>query len=166
MNKQSHYIHGEVGVKEEGGYGHANASKRPASTSEIQAPTPPNRLLMTFANVFVRLLLRSPFHGVMSGSVLLLTYTRQKSGKRDTIPVSYLRVGDIVTVLSISTRAWRKQLKADRSVIVEIQRQQFAGVATVIATDQEAIAEGLHAHLAAHPSLSKGVPYSPECRRR
>jgi deazaflavin-dependent oxidoreductase (nitroreductase family) len=111
---------------------------------------------MSFANVFVRLLLRSPFHGVMSGSTLLLTYMGRKSGKRYTIPVSYLRAGDIVTVLSFRSRVWWKQLQADRSVMVEIQRRRFAGVATVITDDQDAIVASLRAHLAAHPSLAKG----------
>lgn len=132
-------------------------SQRPANRPpEMQAPAPPNRLLMAFANIFVRLLLRSPFHGVMSGSTLLLTYTGRKSGKRYTIPVSYLRTGDVVTVLSFRTRVWWKQLQADRSVIVEIQRRRFAGAATVITNDQDAIVEALRAHLAAHPSLAKG----------
>jgi hypothetical protein len=60
---------------------------------------------MEIGNVFVRLLLRSPFHGWLSDNVLLLTYTGRKSGKRYTIPVAYGRVGDVVTGLSLGAQA-------------------------------------------------------------
>ena len=39
-------------------------------------------------NPFVGALLRSPLHGFMSNSTMLLTYTGRKSGKTYTTPVS------------------------------------------------------------------------------
>lgn len=128
---------------------------RNQSSSDIR-PTPPNRSLMTVANRFIRLLLRSPFHGLLSGTLLLLTYIGRKSGKRYTIPVSYVDDGDVVTILSYRTRIWWKQLKANPAVVVEIRGRRFEGLAEVIDDDQTAIVAGLLAHLQAHPLLANG----------
>ena len=45
--------------------------------------------LQRFGNLFVIGLLRSPFHRLASGSILLLTYRGRRSGRRFTIPVAY-----------------------------------------------------------------------------
>ena len=38
-------------------------------------------------------LLRSPLHGLVSGRIVLLAFTGRRSGRRFTVPVSYLRYG-------------------------------------------------------------------------
>ena len=59
--------------------------------------TPAQRLMLHAPNPLVRAVLRSPAHRLLSGSVLLLTYTGRRSATRYTIPVQYHRDG--VTVL-------------------------------------------------------------------
>jgi hypothetical protein len=51
-------------------------------------------------NPFVVALLRSPLHGFMSGSTMLLTYAGCRSGKAYTKPVNNLRDGDTLLVVS------------------------------------------------------------------
>jgi len=51
-------------------------------------PTPA-RLMRVF-NEIPKLLLRSPFHGVLSGRILLLEVTGRTSGRRYAIPVAYV----------------------------------------------------------------------------
>jgi F420H(2)-dependent quinone reductase len=73
---------------------------REAGTVTTRAPTQPPKRLLAVANVFVRLVLRSPLHFMLSDNVLLLTYTGRRSGKRYTNPVSYSRAGDVVTIFT------------------------------------------------------------------
>jgi hypothetical protein len=117
----------------------------------VQAPTPPPN--MAAANPLVRLLLRSPLHFVLSGTLLLLTYTGRESGKRYTIPVAYSRASDIVTVFTHHT--WWKNVQAGAPVVVEIKRRRFAGVAEAINNDQPVIGAALLAHLREHPSMAR-----------
>ena len=49
-------------------------------------------------NPAVRLLLRSPLHGLASRQLALITVTGRRSGRSFTIPVGYRRDGDVVTV--------------------------------------------------------------------
>lgn len=124
-----------------------------AATS-AQAPAPPSDRMLKLANPFVRLLLRSPLHGLLSDSLLLLTYTGRKSGKRYTIPVGYVRDGDVVTVFTY--HAWWKNLQGGAPVQVEIKRVRHSGTAEVIRNDAAAIAAQLGASLRGHPTLAKG----------
>jgi hypothetical protein len=67
-------------------------------------------LMNKLANVFVKPLLRSPLHFLVSGSVLLITFTGRKSGKIYSTPVQYRRSGDVVTFFTSKERAWWKNL--------------------------------------------------------
>jgi hypothetical protein len=70
---------------------------------------PPLRLLR-LANPFVRSVLRSPAHRMLSGSLMVLTYTGRRSGRRFAIPVMYALRDDDVVALASSPEAkqwWR-----------------------------------------------------------
>ena len=109
---------------------------------------------MRVANGLVRLLLRSPLHFLLSDDLLLLSYHGRLSGRQYTIPVSYSRAGDVVTVFTY--RTWWRNLRDGAPVVVVLKRQRLQGLAEAICDDQAAIAEGLLAHLRQHPSLAKG----------
>lgn len=86
-------------------------------------------------NWFVRTILRSPLHGMMSGFVMLLTYTGRRTGTTYTIPVGYHRDGDSVTVLV--GRAgdkvwWRNFPDGGAPVTVRIGRRTMTGTARLI----------------------------------
>ena len=128
--------------------------------TRIRVPQPPTGPMLRVANVFMRLLLRSPLHGVLSRNLLLLSYTGRKSGKRYTFPITYSRLGDVVNVFTY--RAWEKNLRGGAPVVVEIKRERFEGQAEVIRDDTPAIASALLAHLRAHPSLARGYSVPPD----
>jgi deazaflavin-dependent oxidoreductase (nitroreductase family) len=70
---------------------------------------PPLRLLR-LANPVVRLVLRSPCHRILSGSLMLLTYRGARTGRSFTIPLRYARRGDAVLALAVAPRSkqwWR-----------------------------------------------------------
>lgn len=67
------------------------------------------RTLMRMMNKLPLFLLRSPLHGVMSKSVLLVTFAGRKSGKAYATPISYIRQADIVFFTTDSP--WWKNLR-------------------------------------------------------
>jgi len=66
-------------------------------------------------NPFVRGLLRSPAHGLVSSNLALLTVTGRSSGRRFTFPVGYSQEGERVTIgvgWPERKRWWRNLLDA------------------------------------------------------
>ncbi len=119
----------------------------------VQAPAPPSDRMLKLMNPVVRLLLRSPLHGMVSKALMLLTFTGRKSGKRYTIPVAYVRQNDVVTVFT--SHAWWKNLRDGAPVQVEIQHVRRTGTAVAISDDVPAIAAQFLADLRANPTLAK-----------
>lgn len=96
-------------------------------------------------NRFMTTMLRSPFHRMASRSVMLITFTGRKSGKTYTIPISYVRDGDLVT--AFTGAKWWCNLAGGVPVTLFIKRKEYRGHADVVADDKEAVARGLRAFL-------------------
>lgn len=89
------------------------------------------KLLNRIANPFMKVLLRSPFHGIASGSVLLLSFAGCRSGKHYILPVSYVRVGSNLIVVSDRERMWWRNLRGGVPVTVYLQGQRRQAHATI-----------------------------------
>ena len=98
-----------------------------------------------YVNRAMRLVLHSPVHGMVSKSIMELTFTGRKTGKTYTTPVSYSQHGDEVYVFSHAN--WWKNLKGGASVTMCIRGREFKGLAVPTAEDKQAVATGLTAHL-------------------
>ena len=110
-----------------------------------QTPTIP-----PFVNRTMKLVLRSPVHGIVSKTVLLITFTGRKSGKTYTTPVSYSQNGDQVYVFTHAD--WWKNLHGGAPVSLRIQGRELQGLAEAVAEDKDAVAAGLATHLRKVPS--------------
>jgi len=51
-------------------------------------------------NPIMMWVLRSPLHGMLSGSTMIITYTGRKSGQTFSTPVNYVRDGNVLWSLS------------------------------------------------------------------
>jgi deazaflavin-dependent oxidoreductase (nitroreductase family) len=122
-----------------------------------QSPTIPPLL-----NDFMRFVLRSPLHGMVSKSVLLITFTGRKSGKRFTTPVSYSLDGERVMIFSHAE--WWKNLTGGSPVTLRLRGRSVEGTAEVVADDKRAVAAGLVAHLSKVPSDARyyGVTFDEQ----
>jgi len=109
-------------------------------TQPAQTPTLP-----PFLNPAMKLILRSPVHGMVSKSLLLITFTGCKSGKTYTTPVSYSQDGEWVHVFTHAK--WWKNLCGEAPVSVRIRGRELQGLAEAVAEDKQAVAAGLGAHL-------------------
>ena len=103
-----------------------------------------------FVNHAMKLVLRSPMHGMVSKTVLLITFTGRRSGKTYTTPVSYSQTDGLVTIFAHAD--WWKNLRGGAPVTLRIRGQEFQGLAESVAEDTGAIATGLIEHLQKVPS--------------
>jgi F420H(2)-dependent quinone reductase len=78
-------------------------------------------------NPLVIWLVRSPLHGLLDKSAMVITVTGRKTGKRSTIPVSYIRDGESLLVISQKSRRWWKNLRGGAPVTVFLQGHVLQG---------------------------------------
>jgi hypothetical protein len=88
-------------------------------------PTPPP----AFVQSMMIGLLKSPLHGLLSKSLLLLRFSGRKSAKRYELPVSYARDGN--TILIASRAKWWKNLRGGAPVELRLRGQDVAARADV-----------------------------------
>lgn len=106
-----------------------------------------------FVNNAMKFVLRSPVHGMVSKSILLITFTGRKSGKTYTTPVSYSQDCDQIYIFTHAN--WWKNLRDGAPVTLCLQGQEISARAEAVVEDKGAIAAGLTAHLRKVPSDAK-----------
>ena len=105
--------------------------------------------LFNTMNVVMRPLLRN---GMMKQSLCILRYTGRKSGKQYETPLSYMREGDTVRLLSSYNTSWWKNFTGEaHAADVEIGGERHSGSARAITTDSEAFRDGVRRFLTALP---------------
>lgn len=104
-------------------------------------------------NKTIKYLLRSPFHGILSKNMLLISFTGRKSGKTFTTPVSYSREGDLLYIFTHAT--WWKNLDPNIPITLHLQGKDVLGLPEPVAEDKKAVAEGLMGHLKRTPYDAK-----------
>jgi deazaflavin-dependent oxidoreductase (nitroreductase family) len=93
-------------------------------------------------NPIVILLLHSPLHSFLDKSTIVITFTGRKSGKQYTIPVSYVRDGDTLMMISQREHSWWKNLRGGALVSLYLQGHTLKATGEVF-TDPETVANKL-----------------------
>ncbi len=114
-----------------------------------QARRRPPRL----ANALLRGLLRSPFHGLVSQQIMLITFRGRKSGKSFSTPVGYARKDGVI--LFFTDHPWWKNLLKQEPVILTIQGQRIQGIPEVIVDDRAHIAGELKQYVEQRPAAAR-----------
>ena len=105
--------------------------------TDVKLPedTPP-----AWANSLMKWALTTPGIQAMVGQgVALLTFTGRKTGKTYTIPVSYHREDDTVTMVTKRVRRWWKNFETAHEVEVRIAGRNYTGKAEVVTGDDDAL---------------------------
>jgi deazaflavin-dependent oxidoreductase (nitroreductase family) len=115
-----------------------------------------------FVNKSMKFILRSPVHGIVSKTILLISFTGCKSGKSYTTPVSYSQDGERVYIFTHA--GWWKNLRTSAAVTLRIRGRDLQGQAEPVAEDKPAIAAGLATHLRNVPSDARyyGVTFDEQ----
>jgi len=98
-------------------------------------------------------LLRSPLHSTISGTVLALTYTGRKSGRRFTVPVNYVSEGDQLIITSTPARTWWRNLRGGQTVSLRLRGRDVSAEAEVL--EGEAVVPALAAYFRGAPHMAK-----------
>lgn len=113
-----------------------------AGEPPVETRTPPGWLKPAFmaVNPVMTAFLRSPLHGLVSDSLLLITVTGRKSGREYATPVGYEEVDGTLYVTSQTDRVWWTNLRGGADVSVRLRGEERTGHAEVI-EDNRAVAE-------------------------
>ena len=109
-------------------------------------------LIYALLNPIVRGLLRSPLHGLGSGSLAILCYQGRRSKRNFATPLSYVRKDDVVRFLSSrETRWWTNFRDGLTPVEVEIGGKCFSGQARLLEKNNAALIDGVRFFLSELP---------------
>lgn len=107
--------------------------------------------LFVVINPVMRFLLRSPLHALWSRSLMLITFTGRKSGRKFTTPVRYIRIGTTVRCFTSAENQWWRNLRGGADVVLHIEGRERPYRATVIDNDPVVIKAALRDYLALFP---------------
>lgn len=105
-------------------------------------------------NPLIASILRSPLHGMLSGTMLLMTVTGRKSGKPYTLPVNYVATGEGLLVLSQRDRTWWRNLRGGAPVQLVLRGKAFEAQGEAI-EDEQAVIAGLTDYLQGLPQAAR-----------
>ncbi len=72
-------------------------------------------------NDFMAWILRSPLHGMFSKSMMLITITGRKTGKKFSIPVGYYEDGGYLWTVSSRDRTWWRNLQGGAELLLRLK---------------------------------------------
>jgi len=105
-------------------------------------------------NDFMAWVLRSPFHGMLSNGMMLITITGRKTGKTYTTPVGYYVEGEYLWVVTSRERKWWKNLQGGVQVNLLLKRKPVNGIAD-IELDDKAVEARMYEYLRHVPQAAK-----------
>jgi len=117
-----------------------NNLDRPQAEEEPGKPLAPLWIFKVM-NPIMKGLLRSPLHRLLSGILMLLTYTGCKTGKQYTIPIGYFVWGQ-GELMSFSSARWWTNLRSSPPVRLLLKGRRVQAVPTVI-EEREAVIDTL-----------------------
>jgi deazaflavin-dependent oxidoreductase (nitroreductase family) len=116
---------------------------------------------MTSKNVFMKIgngtmkfLLRSPFHKLVSGNMMLVTVKGHKSGKAYTTPVNYIQDHQMVYVTSQKERTWWKNLRGGAEAVLRLRGQNLKAAGEVV-EDEPGVTAQMATYLVKAPQYAR-----------
>ena len=100
-------------------------------------------------------LLRSPLHGLISNSTMLVTYTGRKSGQQYAVPVGYVRDGDTLLTTSVRGRNWWRNLRSSSQVTLRVKGRDLKAMGEAIADGSARAAEAFTRYLTVAPHMAR-----------
>ena len=114
-----------------------NTTDHPQAGEEAGKPLAPLWIFKVM-NPIMKGLLRSPLHRLLSGTLMLLTYTGRKTGKQYTIPIGYFVWGE-GELMSFSSARWWTNLRSSPPVTLLLKGRRVQAFPTVIEQREEVI---------------------------
>ena len=107
--------------------------------------------LFVIINPMMRLLLCSPLHGILSGSLMLITFRGRNSGREFTTPVRYIENDGIVRCFTSSENQWWRNLRGGSDVVLRVRGKDGKYHASTLENDAEQTRQWLGYYLEKYP---------------
>jgi hypothetical protein len=107
--------------------------------------------LFAIINPVMRLVLRSPLHFLLSGSLMLITFTGRKSGRRFTTPVRYIETDDVIRCFTSRENQWWRNVRGGADVVLRIAGRDRVCHAIAIENDPAETRKWLEYYLGLFP---------------
>ena len=107
--------------------------------------------LFVIVNPIMRFVLRSPLHGLCSGSLMLITFSGRKSGKRFTTPVRYVQTDQTIRCFTSPESQWWRNLRGGADVVLRLRGRDYHYGAAVIENNPEEVKKWLRYYLGRFP---------------
>ena len=107
--------------------------------------------VFVIVNPTMRLLLRSPLHALMSGSLMLITFRGRVSGRTYTTPLRYVQDGATIRCFTDRDAKWWRNLKHDPEVVLRIRGRDVVCSTSVIDDNPATIRKLLAGYLTQFP---------------
>lgn len=112
-----------------------DTTSRDIAEVEVPDDRPPD-----WANSLMKWALTTPVIQAMVGQgVALLTFTGRRSAKSYTIPVSYHRENDTVTIVTKRVRNWWRNFEHPAEVELRLAGQEYVGKAQAITSNDQVL---------------------------
>jgi len=105
-------------------------------------------------NDFMSWTLRSPFHGMLSNGMMLITVTGRKTAKKYTTPVGYYREDGCLWIITSRDRTWWKNLQGGAEVSLLLKRQSVVAFAEP-ELDEKSVEERMYQYVKHVPQTAK-----------
>ena len=105
-------------------------------------------------NDFMAWVLRSPFHGMLSNGMMIITVTGRKTGKTYTTPVGYYEEGGYLWIVTNRERTWWKNLQGGAKVGLLLKRKSVQGTADT-ELDEKSVETRMYEYLRHVPQAAK-----------
>jgi deazaflavin-dependent oxidoreductase (nitroreductase family) len=105
-------------------------------------------------NDFMAWVLRSPFHGMLSNGMMLITIKGRKTGKTYTTPVGYYIENEFLWVITSRERTWWKNLQGGAQVDMLLKRKPVQGTADV-ELDEKSVEARMYEYLRHVPQAAR-----------
>ncbi len=99
----------------------------------------------------MRFLLRSPLHGLCSGSLMLITFSGRRSGKKFTTPVRYIENDRTIRCFTTSDTQWWRNLRGGADVVLRVRGKDSPYKAVAIENNPEEVKKWLIYYLGLFP---------------
>ena len=102
-------------------------------------------------NDILSTLLKSPLHGLMSASTVLITVTGKRRGRHFTMPVNFVQLGETLLIMSRADCTWWRNLIPDAPIQVVLRGRERTGTGRAI-QDAAQVAQHLRRFLEERPA--------------
>ena len=128
-------------------------------------------------NPFVRAVLGSPLHRILSRKLMLITVRGRRTGRMHAIPVGYAQEGDTLYVLvgDYQTKTWWRNVEGGTPMQLRLRGRTVQATGNLLRceSDATALVTALDRYLSAFPSVRRSLPVTgrpdapdPEALRR